>query len=397
LRAFLRSAALLPVLCLATRAQIGRATILGSVVDRSDAPVARVEIRITQTETNSVFTTFSNEFGLYTMPGLPVGHYEVAATANGFKREVRSGILLEVDDKPEINFRLEIGAVTESVDVTGGAPLVDISSATVGKVIENARMTSLPVNGRTALSMVLLTPDVRGHSVNEPGFANRGAALANFSVNGGPPATNNITIDGTANNSPRYGDTSINPLVDTIQEFKVQSAVMSAEYGYTLGGVVNLVTKSGTNQYHGNIYEFLRNNKLDARNSFASQRAPLRYNQYGGVLGGPIRKDRTFFFFNYEEWRLALGSTILDIVPTTLERSGDFSLLRNASGVSIPVYDPATTRPNPNGSGYVNDPFPGNIIPAERLGRVSQNILPFYPLPDKAPTNVFTNANNYIM
>lgn len=393
---FLRSALLLLSVGFVARGQVGRATILGSVVDSSDAPVAGVEIHITQIETNSVFTTFTNEFGLYTMPGLPVGHYQVAATASGFKREIRTGIMLEVDDKPEINLRLEIGAVTESVEVVGGAPLVDTSSATMGKVIENARMTSLPVNGRTALSMVLLTPEVRGHSANEPGFANRGASLSNFSVNGGPPATNNITIDGTANNSPRYGDTSINPLVDTIQEFKVQSGVMSAEYGYTLGGVVNMVTKSGSNTFHGNLYEFLRNDKLDARNSFAAQRAPLRYNQYGGVLGGPIRKDRTFFFFNYEEWRLALGSTILDIVPTANERSGNFSLLRTASGASIPIFDPATNRPNPAGNGFINDPFPGNAIPAGRLDRVSQNILPFYPLPDRTPSNVFTNASNYV-
>ena len=395
LRHFFRLGVLLLSIGCAAHAQIGRATILGSVVDSSGAAVAGVEIRITQTETNSVFNTVTNEAGLYNMPGIPVGRYEVAATANGFKRAVRSGIVLEVDDKPEINFKLEIGAVTESVEVVGGAPLVDVSSSTVGKVIESARMTSLPVNGRTVLSMVLLTPNVRGHSVNEPGFANRGAALSNFSVNGGPPATNNFTIDGTANNSPRYGDTSINPLVDTIEEFKVQSGVMSAEYGYTLGGVVNLVTKSGTNAFHGSLYEYLRNDKLDSRNSFAARRAPLRYNQYGGVLSGPIRKDRTFFFFNYEEWRLSLGSTIVDIVPTANERGGNFSLLRNASGASIPVFDPSTNRPNPSGSGFINDPFPGNIIPTARLDRVSQNILPFYPLPNQAPSNVFTNANNY--
>jgi outer membrane receptor protein involved in Fe transport len=382
--------------CACTMAQVGRATILGSVIDSSGAPVQGVEIKITQIETNTVFTVATNEFGLYTMPGLRVGHYEVTATASGFKRAVRSGIVLEVDDNAEINFHLEIGALTESVEVAGEAPLIDTAGATVGKVIENARMTSLPVNGRTVLSLVLLTPSVRGHSVNEPGFGNRGAALSNFSVNGGPPATNNYTIDGTMNNSVRYGDAAVNPLVDTIEEFKVQSGVMSAEYGYTLGGVVNLVTKSGSNTFHGSLYEFLRNDKLDARNSFAALRTPLRYNQYGGVLGGPIRKDLTFFFFNYEEWRLALGTSILDIVPTPRERSGDFSQLRTASGGFIPVYDPATVRSNPSGSGLINDPFPGNIIPKDRLDRVSQNILQeFFPLPDRTPTNAFTNANNY--
>jgi len=395
LRQTLRLAVLTAFFCVSVRAQIGRATILGSVVDASNAPIAGAEVRVTRVETNAAHNTATNEFGLYSIPALPVGTYDVAVIASGFKRAVRSGIVLKVDDKPEIDFRLEIGAVTESVEVVGQTPLVDTASATVGKVIENTRMTSLPVNGRTVLSLVLLTPNVRGHTVNSPGFGDRGAAASNFSVNGSPAATSSITLDGSTNNTPRNGDTGISPAVDSIEEFKVQSGIMSAEYGYTLGGVVNLVTKSGTNKLHGTLYEFVRNDKLDSRNTFAVRRAPLRYNQFGGSLGGPIRRDRTFYFFNYEEWRLRQFYTIVAMTPTAAERSGDFSQLRTAAGALIPLFDPTSTRANPSGAGFLRDPLPRNLIPAQRLDKVAVNTLQFFPAPNRAPTNVFTNANNF--
>ena len=392
---FVKVLLLVVAISVVARAQIGRATILGSIVDSSEAPVAGAAIRLTRLETNGIFTTVSNELGLYTMPGLPVGSYEVAAVASGFKRAVRRGIVLEVDDKTEIDFHLEIGAVTESVEVSGRAPLVDTDSATVGKVIDNTRMTSLPVNGRTALSMVLLTPNVRGLTVNAPGFADRGAAVSNFSVNGSPASMSNIVLDGTTNNMPRNGDTGVNPTVDAIQEFKVQSGIMSAEYGYTLGGVINLVTKSGANALHGTLYEFLRNDKLDARNTFAATKAPLRYNQYGGSIGGPIRRDRTFYFFNYEEWRLSQSYSVINSTPTDLQRRGDFSQTRTSSGALIPLYNPASVRPNPSGSGFISDPFAGNILPPAQLDKAAPNILAFFPLPNRTPTDAFTNANNF--
>ena len=379
----------------AARAQIGRATILGSVMDGSDSPVSGAAIRITRLDTNTVYNTTTNETGLYRMPDLPVGPYSVTVTASGFKQSMRSGIVLEVDDKPEINFRLELGAVTETVVVAGQAPLVDTDSATVGKVIENTRMTNLPVSGRTVLSLVLLTPNVRGYTTNSPGFADRGAAVSNFSVNGSPASTSSLVIDGTTNNTPRNGDTGVSPTVDAIQEFKVQSGLMSAEYGYTLGGVINLVTRSGTNALHGTLYEFLRNKDLNARNTFSAVPPPLVYNQYGGSIGGPIRKNRAFFFFNYEEWRLSQSYTVIDSTPTVPERSGDFSRLLSSTGQLVPIYDPATIRPNPNGSGSITDPFPGNSITAVRLDPVALNVLPFYPLPNRPPTNTFTNVNNF--
>lgn len=382
------------LLCGTAKAQIGRATIFGTVRDQQDSLIVGADVTITHTETNTVYKTQTNQTGSYTVPGLPVGTYQVAAEIAGFKRSVQSGIVLQVDDRPRVDFRLEVGAVLESVQVMANPTLVDTAGATVGKVIENARMTNLPLNGRSALSLVVLTPNVRSHTVEPHGFGDRGALVSAFSVNGGPLGINNVTLDGTTNVNPRSGDVNVNPAVDAIEEFKVQSGVMSAEYSFTAGGVVNMVTKSGTNEFHGSLYEFVRNDKLDARNAFAQTKAPFRYNQYGGAIGGPIRRDRTFFFFNFEEWRFRRSYTTIGTVPTAEERRGDFSQLRDATGNPILIYDPQTTEADSAG-GFRRSAFTGNIIPSNRLDRVAQNILPFYPLPNQAPTNVFTHSNNF--
>ncbi len=198
-------------------------------------------------------------------------------------------------------------------------------------------------------------------------------------------------------------DLNANPTVDAIQEFKVQSGVMSSEFGFTLGGVVNIVSKSGTNDFHGTAYEFVRNNDFDARNPFAAAVTPFHYNQYGGAIGGPLGlpkiyngRNRTFFFFNIEQWQYNFVNSIISSVPTAAQRGGDFSGLFNTNGALIPIYDPRSTRVNPSGSGYVRTLFAGNQIPTTILDPVALNYLKFVPLPNRTPTNAFTNANNYI-
>ncbi|MBM3739085.1 MAG: hypothetical protein FJW39_25200 [Acidobacteria bacterium] len=377
-------------------AQIGRATIQGTVYDPQQTVIQGAAVRVTQTETNTVFTTTTNEAGYFLVPGVPVGSYSITAEMQGFKRGVRSGIVVQVGDQTRVDFTLEIGTVAESVEVVGAAPLVDTSSATVGKVIENARMTGLPLNGRSALALVVLTPNVRSHAESPHGFGDRGVLVSGFSVNGGPSGANNLMLDGSSNVNPRAGDVNVNPAVDAIQEFKVQSGVMSAEYGYTAGGVVNMVTKSGTNQFHGSLYEFIRNDKLDARNAFAAVKAPFRYNQFGGAIGGPVRRDKTFFFFNYEEWRFRRQYTVIGTTPIEEQRRGDLSRLADARGNRIPVYDPQTTAPNTAGGGFTRQLFPNNVIPTSRLDPVSQRILPFYPTANRTPTDPFTNSNNFL-
>lgn len=395
-------------------AQRGRGTILGSVTDASGAVIPGAVVTITNTATNVTTTATTNADGNFTVPNLLVGGYTVAVSKDGFKKALRSNLTLEVDQRAEINLMLETGAVSETIEVTSQAPLVDTTTATFGKVIENRRVQELPVNGRNALSLVLLAPAVQsGVGPTASGFADRGTQVSMIRINGSPFATNNLVVDGLSSVNAYLPDVNINPNVDSVQEFKVQTNTMSSEYGFTLGGVVNLVTKSGTNDYHGTLYHFFRNNVLDA-NSWANNRAqrpiqPLRYNQYGGSLGGPVvfpksifgplggfdGRDRTFFFYNYEGYQFITNSSGFYTMPTEEFRNGNFSKLADATGRPIIIYDPATTRANPNGQGFLRDPFPGNIIPANRLDPVSKNVLRFYPLPNRTPDNAFTNLNNY--
>src|SRR5438093_6448173 len=238
--------------------QIGGAAILGTVTDPGGSIIVGATIKITHLPTNTVYTVTTNDSGLYSFPDLRIGPYQLTAEMQGFKRLVRTGVVLQVGDRAVVDFRLEVGAVVESIEVSAAAPLVNTADATLGKVIENTRMTNLPLNGRSALALAVLTPNVRSYAQSPSGFGDRGVLVSGFSVNGGPSGLNNFTLDGNSNNNPRAGDLNVNPAVDAIEEFKVQSGVMPAEYGYTAGGVVNMVTKSGTNRLHGSLYEFLR-------------------------------------------------------------------------------------------------------------------------------------------
>ncbi|MBI4890861.1 MAG: carboxypeptidase regulatory-like domain-containing protein, partial [Acidobacteria bacterium] len=380
------------------------ARITGIVTDSSDAVMQGVEVTATNTSTGVSRKAVSNDQGNYSMPFLQPGPYRITAQASGFKPLSRDGITLVVDQVARIDIRMEVGQLTETVEVKAEATLVDSSNATLGVVVENRRVTDLPLNGRNALALVMLTPAVVSLAgPTNSGFANRGTALSAVSINGGPAVLNNYVLDGGNNNQAQQSDINVQPAVDAVEEFKVQHNTMSAEYGFTAGGVVNVVTKSGTNQYHGTLYYFLRNDKLDSRNAFAQVRAPFRYNQFGGSLGGPLTlpgaydgKNRSFFFANYEEWRYKRYDNPIFRVPTAEERAGDFSNLRAASGALVTIYDPQTTRANPAGSGFVRDAFAGNRIPANRMDPVAKNILPYYPLPNRPPTDPFTQANNYI-
>lgn len=397
---------LLPaLLILISAAVFGQsAQITGRVSDTSGAVMTQVKVEVTNVRTGIVRRTQTNQEGYYAVPLLNPGEYRMLLRADGFKPSAKEGIVLEVDQIARIDFTLEIGAITESVTVEAGAPLTDVSTATLGKVVENRRIQELPLNGRNALALVMLTPAVKSNAgPTQSGFLDRGIALSSVSINGGVGATNSFLIDGANNNQPFHSDVNVNPTVDTVQEFKVQSNTMSAQYGFTGGGVVNVVTKSGTNELHGSLYHFVRNDAFDARNTFARTVAPFRYNQYGGLLGGPVvlpkiynGKDRTFFFTNYEEWRHVNYQNPIFSTPTAEWRQGNFADYRDATGRVIPMYDPATTRANPNGAGFVRDPFAGNVIPSNRLDPVSVNMLQFYPLPNRVPTNAFTQENNYI-
>lgn len=385
-------------------AQQGRGTILGTVTDTSGAAVVGAKVSIVNIDTNSTVNAETNKDGFYTTPALNVGNYEVIVEHTGFKKAVRSGLVLQVDQQAEINIRLDVGAVTESVQVTGAAPLVNTENGSIGQVIENRSVQELPLNGRNAFALVLLAPDVHSNAGPvQSGFADRGTSLSDWSINGGPNSVNNLLVDGMVASNSYYPDLNADLAVDAVQEFKVQSGSMSAEFGFTLGGVINVATKAGTNAYHGTLYEFVRNDIFDARNAFAAAELPFRYNQYGLAFGGPViipkvynGRNKTFVFGNWEEYRYINHSQSITSVPIAAQRNGDFSTLYDATGKLIPIYDPNTTVVNPNGSGYVRQPFPNNIIPTNRLDPVSQKINAFYPLPNLTPSNPFTNANNYL-
>ena len=397
--------ALIPLLAVAILlGQQGRGTISGIVADASGAVVPNASVAITNTATNVTYPTATNAEGLYVAPALPVGSYTITVEQAGFKRAVRSGVTLQVDQRAAVDFRLEVGATAEAIEVTADALLVDTGSATVGKVVENRRIAELPLNGRNVLALVMLTPAVKSQAgPTNSGFADRGIALSAVSINGGPSALNSYVLDGGNGNTSYLADINVNPTVDAVEEFKVQSNTMSAEFGFTAGGVVNIVTRSGTNNYHGALTYFIRNDAFDARNTFAATKEPFRYHQYGGAVGGPLSvpkvysgKDRSFFFFNWEGWDYSRFRNNIMSVPTELQRRGNFSDLRDTNGNLITVYDPATTRANPAGAGFVRDPFSGNAMPSNRLDPVSVNMLQFYPNPNRAPSNPFTNSNNWI-
>src|SRR5258708_4055511 len=349
------------------QAQQGRGSISGSVTDPQGAMVRGAHVEIRNTGTNAVFIATTSDQGYYSTPALPVGDYDITAEMAGFKKEVRHGLTLQVDQKAEINFTLQIGAIAETVEVSATAVLLDTSSATFGKVVESRRIQELPLNGRNALALTLLTPSVKSNAGStNTGFVDRGTAISSISINGGPNAMNGSLLDGGTNVMSYYGEVNIPPAVDAVEEFKVQSGTMSAEFGFTAGGVINLVTRSGSNQLHGSLYEFLRNDKLDARNTFAPVKNPLRYNQYGAAAGGRIIRDRTFFFGNFEEYKLRQGSTVINSTPIAAQRAGDFSTLFDNRGVLIPIFDPNTTRANPARIRFVLDLFHCNKMPARR-------------------------------
>ncbi len=388
----------LPLLLLASLpgfSQQGRGTILGSVTDGSGAAIAGAKIRVFNTATNAGFETTSTSEGLYQAPNLAVGDYTVTVEKTGFRKIVRSGLQLQVDQRAQVDIQLEVGQVTESIEVKSEALLVDTSNTSIGKVVDQKRVSELPLNGRNALALTLLTPSVKSNAgPTASGFADRGIQLSSISINGGPNAMNGQLLDGGNNIQSYIGEVAINPGVDSVEEFKVQSGGMSAEYGFTAGGVINMVTRSGTNKLHGSVYEFFRNDALDARNTFATVKPPFRYNQFGASVGGPVIKDRTFFFGNWEEYRYRRSTPRIASFPTIGQRDGNFSDLFNANGTLIPIFDPASTQGS--GAAATRQVYPGNIIPATQIDPVSKAINAFYPLPNRVPTDRFTNANNFL-
>ncbi len=361
--------------------------IAGIVTDPSGATIPGATVTATNTATNARRMTTTNEAGIYTFPALVPGMYEVKVEMEGFRSFIRRDIRLEVQQVARINVTLEVGEVTQSIEVTGGAPLLDTDNATTGTVIEQRRIVDLPLNGRNFLQLVSLSPNVT-FGFNTPGQAagRQGGDRVNqnISISGMRGTWNHYTLDGLENTDVNFNLYILLPSVDALQEFKVQSGVYPAEFGRA-ASQVNVSTKPGTNEFHGAAYEFLRNDKLDARQyDFIGTRpakAPFKWNQYGFVLGGPVLipklfngKNRLFFMSNFEGFRDRKTTYGTYTTPTVAMRSGDFSYK------ATPLYDPYS-RKIVDGK-LTAAPFPGNQIPKSRFDPVSLKLLEFWPEPN---------------
>jgi len=387
-------AALFATLALAQQAQI-----TGRVTDATSAVVVGAEISVSSLDTGVVRSASTNESGYFTVPLLPAGRYRVSVQQAGFRTAQSAEFSLDSGQVFRLDFQLQLGEVTESVTVSGSSTLIQTATSDISTVVPNQRVVDLPMRGRNFFSLVALVPGVRPiGGFNELPVAAWGSSQA--SISGGAPGVNNFMVDGVAAEGVASGAFNVFLSVDAIEEFRIITRNASAEYGRTGGGVINVVSKSGTNEFHGTVFEFHRNRVLNSNSWFSNRigvdaRPPLIYNQYGAAVGGPVRRERTFFYFNWEQVRRRSTGQTFRSLPTELQRRGDFSDTRAANGAQIRVFDPYTTRMDPARPGNrIRDAFPGNIIPANRISPVARAVLAYYPAPN-TPGQANTEANNY--
>lgn len=365
-------------------AQTTTSTITGSLKDPSGAAVPNASVTVTNLDSGIALPTQSNDAGLYRVSGLIPGAYKIEVEAQGFQKLVRSGITVQISQTLQADLTLQVGDVRQTVDVSSAAPVLESQSSSIGQLVERNMIDGMPMPNRTSTALLALIP---GASIQ-----NVSGDIPIFSVAGGRMRNQQFTLDG-GNHTNTVGlavNQSQVPLpMDAMQEFRVLSNNYSAEYGQSQSGVVTLATRSGTNQWHGNLFEYFRNESIDARNFFAATRPKFRQNQFGGSVGGPIRRDRTHFFVTYERTQQVTGGTALWTVPTALQRSGDFSRTLNAQGQQILIHDPATTQ------GTARLPFPNNVIPPARIDPVARNASAFWPEPNVPGT--VTGANNFTL
>ncbi len=365
--------------------QTGSGGLSGTIVDASGAAVSEAKVTVVNEDSGAQVVTLANSEGLYRVPSLLPGSYRVEAAKTGFEKLVRRGLVVTTGQTVLADLTLKIGATSEIVTITESAPLTETQSQSVGQLINRRMVAGLPMPNRAASSLVALAPGV---VMIDPGQGAENYPV--FSVAGGRGRNQHFSLDGgnatNASGLTRPMQMTSLPM-DAMQEFRVISNNYSAEYGHSSGGVISLTTRSGGNDFHGSVFEFLRNSALDARNFFARERPPLRLNQFGFAVGGPIRRNQTHFFASWERTQQVSSVTPLLTVPTLAQREGDFSGLRNSAGNTILIYDPLTTQ------GRDRQPFPGNRIPTNRFDPVSQAALQYWPAPNRAGTS--TGANNF--
>ena len=379
-------------LLLATSLSAQTASLTGRLTDPAGATVPAANLTLTNTGTSTAFRSITNADGYFLIPALPPGEYRLQVEKSGFKSVKQSGIKLDVGQTARLDYTMQVGAVSDSVEVSAQALLLDSETSSLGQVIGGRQVTELPLLGRNAYALAALVPGVRT-SVGMNDLPVDQISTVSASINGSRAGQNEFLLDGAPNTAAAQNQPVIFQNVDSVQEFKVETNTFSAEYGRSAGGVFNVVTKSGANRLTFTAYEFLRNNSLNANDFFANRagrsKAPFRFNQFGGVIGGPIVKNKTFFFLATEIVRFSQGMTWTASVPRPEQLTGDFSNTRNGAGQLITVFDPATTASNGAG-GFTRAAFPGNLVPPSRFDPVSRNMAKFLPAPNA------TGANNFV-
>jgi predicted heme/steroid binding protein len=376
--------------CLHSSAQQITGNFRGTVTDPSGAVILGAEVTAQQAETALSRTTTTDRNGNYVLLELPVGHYRLQVAAKGFQEYVQDGITLNVNETASVSPHLAVGSEKQQVLVRADAELIEPTVTSLGKVVEQREMEDLPLNGRNFSQLGLLQPGVVPLT---PGIAEAGGSLRSgqaYAVNGQRPESNNFLIDGANNFNGVDGGFVLKPPVDAISEFRIITLNANAEFGDALGSTTNIITRSGTNQVHGTLWEFLRNDVLDANNYFAQTKEPLKQNQFGAAAGGPIIKDKTFIFGYYEGFRNRQGETALTTVPSLKQRTGDFSELCPEGFTDGFCNNPANQLFNV----FANAPYPNNQLPQAQLNPVSQNLLGFFPLPN-AGTNLFSTTQTF--
>lgn len=380
-------------------AQEFRGTILGRVTDAQRAVLPGVTVTVTNEGTSVASSAVSQADGAYTVPFLIPGSYRVEAELSGFQKLALGGIKVALGQRVMVNLQLQVGALSETVEVTGESPLIDTTSGGLGQIVDREQVEAMPLNGRMVFMLNRLASGVNwqvptfgasGTSGLRP-FDNSGGSA--WSLNGGRVSTNEFLLDGAPDST--RGRYNFSPPVDAVDEFKIQTNTYDAQYGRTGGGVVNMTLKSGTNVLRGQVWEFMKNERLNANNALnvelGQDKPPYDAHQYGATVTGPIRKGKTFFMGTFEGLWERVPFPTKTSVPTEAERNGDFSQSYSDQGSPLVLYDPMTTRLV--GNQYVRDPFPGNAIPANRINPVAKQLLALYPLPNVAGQRLNNYAN----
>ncbi len=388
--------AFLAAACL--RSQTYTGSIGGRVMDSGGLPIPRAAVSITEESTNTVLKTVTSETGDYIVNYLKPGNYRVQFAAPGFKEHLETGIQLQINQARRVDPVLEIGRVTESVEVSASAAQINYVSPEIGQTVDSDQLINLPevaTNSR-GRSPFLLAKSLPGVTTNGNTYTN----INGFSFAGGRRVTNEILVDGLPTTNPSDETYTLTPSPDSIQEFKVLTTPFSAEYGHTGGGVMIATSRGGGNALHGSAYDLFRNRILNTRDFFAVQQSATKYvqNDPGGTIGGPVYiprvydgRNKTFFFVDFNVTLASTGNAFSGLVPTTLQKSGDFSQTFSG-GQLVQIFDPSTAHTGPDGKTIVRNPFPGNVIPSSRFDAVAAQIVKFYPDP-----NTSLNGVNYFV